>query len=59
MGKPEKRFQGKEEYIILRLSNDVHMGFVCGHTVQPKNEENSIDWNVVSRIKLMFIGDEK
>lgn len=59
VGRPEICFQDGEEYIILKLDSDVRIGFVCGHTDPPKNADNSINWEIVSRIKLMFIGDEK
>lgn len=59
VGKPEIAFQDGEEYIILTLDSDVRIGFTCGHTDPPKNADNSINWESVSRVKLMFIGDEK
>jgi proteic killer suppression protein len=59
VGRPESRFQEGEEYIILTLDSDVRIGFVCGHKDPPKNADDSTNWEIVSRIKLMFIGDEK
>jgi hypothetical protein len=59
VGRPEIVFQEDEEYIILKLDSDVRIGFICGHTDPPKNADNSINWEIVSRVKLMFIGDEK
>jgi len=59
VGKPERSFQDGEEYIILTLDSGVRIGFICGHTDPPRNADYSINWEIVSRIKLMFIGDEK
>ena len=59
VGSPEVRFEDGEECITITLFGDVKMGFVCGHTVQPKNQDNTINWSRVSRIRLVFIGDVK
>lgn len=59
VGNPQSSFQDGEEYIIIRLDSGIHIGFVCGHTNPPKNSDGLVDWRNVSRIKLMFIGEEK
>lgn len=59
VGGPVSSFQDDEEYIIIKLDSKVSMGFICVHAKPPKNDDNSIDWKAVRRIKLMFIGDEK
>lgn len=59
VGRPVLSFQDGEEYIIIMLASKVYAGFICVHANPKKNEDNSIDWNEVRRIKLMFIGDEK
>lgn len=59
VGNPVLSFQHDEEYIIIKLDSKVSMGFICVHAKPPKNEDNSINWKGVRRIKLMFIGEEK
>lgn len=59
VGRPVLCFQHAEEYIIIKLDSKVSMGFICVHAKPPKNEDDSIDWKAVRRIKLMFIGEEK
>lgn len=59
VGNPKSSFQDGEEYIIVCLDSSTDIGFTCGHTTPPKNADGSVDWSNVSRIKLMFIGDEK
>lgn len=59
VGNPVVCFQGKEEYIIIKLDSEVSMGFVCVHSKPPKNDDESINWSAVWRIKLMFIGEER
>lgn len=59
VGNPVTSFQDGEEYIIVALNSIISMGFVCVHAQPPKKPDNSIDWDMVRRIKLMFIGDEK
>lgn len=57
VGSPEVCFEDGEECITITILGDVKMGFVCGNTVQPKNQDNTINWSRVSRIRLVFIGD--
>ncbi len=59
VGSPEVCFEEGEECITITLLGDKKMGFVCGNTIQPKNQDNTIDWSQVSRIRLVFIGDVK
>lgn len=59
VGSPEVCFEDGEECITITILGDVKMGFVCGNTVQPKNQDNTINWSRVSRIRLVFIGDVK
>ncbi|AOI28606.1 killer suppression protein HigA [Citrobacter freundii] len=59
VGSPEVRFEDGEECITITLFGDVKMGFVCGNTIKPKNQDNTINWSRVNRIRLVFIGDVK
>ena len=59
VGSPEVRFADGEECITITLFGDVKMGFVCWNTIKPKNQDNTINWSRVSRIRLVFIGDVK
>ncbi|WP_262190162.1 killer suppression protein HigA [Serratia grimesii] len=59
VGSPKVGFEDGEECITITLLSDMKLGFVCGHTIQPKNQDNTINWSQVSRIRLVFIGDVK
>lgn len=59
VGSPEVDFEDGEECITITLEDDLKLGFVCGNTIQPKNQDNTINWSQVSRIRLVFIGDVK
>ena len=47
------------EYIIIKIDADIEAGFICVQSKPPKNPDNTINWDLVKRIKLMFIGTEK
>lgn len=59
VGSPERAFQDGEECITITLNGDVKLVFVCGNTIKPKNQDDTIDWSRVNRIRLVCIGDVK
>lgn len=57
LGNPRVECKNATEYLIINLDKNVSMWFVCGHTNPPINDNGSINWATVIRVKLMFIGE--
>lgn len=45
------------DYITINLTEAVKMYFVNGHLDPPRHEDNSLDWDRVTRLKLVHIGE--
>ena len=59
VSRPQFSFIDNVEYIIIKIDADIEAGFICVQSKPPKNPDNTINWDLVKRIKLMFIGTEK
>lgn len=55
--KTEFLYENGCDYITINLTKAVKMYFVNVHLVPPRHEDNSLDWDRVTRLKLVHIGE--
>lgn len=56
IGSPRHLRVAGQEALAIALSKEISLVISCNHAVSPKLETGHIDWNVVSRVKIMKIG---
>lgn len=55
--KTEFLYENGCDYITINLTEAVKMYFVNGHIDPPRNADNSLNWDRVTRLKLVHIGE--
>lgn len=58
IGNPRVISRDGMEFYMIDLANGYIMEFEAGHTSVPKKMNNTVDWNSVSRIKILKIRND-
>lgn len=55
LGDPHQVLSGRKEICVIKLGQLAELHFIANHNENPRSAEGKIDWEKVSRVKLVAI----